>query len=455
MNVILVISDTLRRDHLPCYGNQVVQAPNVEAFAQKALVFDNCYAASFPTVPTRADLMTGRYTFTYLPWGPLPGDEVTLAQCLKRAGYLTVGIADTPFLVRNGYGYDRGFDDFLMIRGQRTGAEADDVRMQRRSEHDYCAPMTFATAADWLQRHHREKFFLYVDTWDPHEPWDPPLHYARMYDPAYNGEIVEPPYWDWREAGYSERQLEIAHACYCGEISMVDRWFGVLIEQMRTLGLLNDTCVIFASDHGFYFGEHGQFGKRRFRWGEKLSIDEGFRRGMTLAQGFTYRSPLHQEVTRVPLLAYLPGQQHRRVGSLVGLPDLFPTILELAQTAVPDRSQSRSLLPLLSGETDRGHEFVVTSAPFEAIGDVTKTVDDAGRETIEVSPSTITDGIWDLLYAVHGGAVELYRTVEDPQHRNNQFAEHKDVAEALHAKFVAWLTQTGTASKHLEPRLQL
>ena len=139
MNIILVISDTLRRDHLPCYGNTAVQAPNLDALAAKSFVFDHCYRASFPTVPTHADLITGRNTFTYLPWGPLPSDEVTLAQCLKRAGYLTVAVGDTPFLLRNAYGYDRGFDDFLMVRGQRTGPEYEDTRRQRLSEQDYCA----------------------------------------------------------------------------------------------------------------------------------------------------------------------------------------------------------------------------------------------------------------------------------------------------------------------------
>ena len=112
MNIILVIADSLRRDHLPCYGNQRVITPHLQAFAEQSVVLEYAFAASFPTVPARADLMTGRYTFTYLNWGPLPQHEVTLAQCLNQAGYQTFGVADTPFLLRNGYGYDRGFQDF-------------------------------------------------------------------------------------------------------------------------------------------------------------------------------------------------------------------------------------------------------------------------------------------------------------------------------------------------------
>jgi arylsulfatase A-like enzyme len=455
MNVIVIISDTLRRDHLPCYGITVVSAPNLDKFSRTAFVFDNCYAASFPTVPARADILTGRFTFPYLPWGALPADEVTLAQSLSRAGYLTTAISDNPFLIRNGYGYDRGFADILWIRGQRTGAELDDVLMQRRSELDRFAPMTFKNASEWLERHHRDKFFLYIDTWDPHEPWDPPDYYVRPYCPDYNGEIVNPPYWDWREAGYTEKQLEIAHACYCGEITMVDRWFGILMERLQTLDLLSNTEILFASDHGFYFGEHGQFGKRRFRWADNLTIEDGFKKGRALAEGFTYRSPLHQELTRVPLMIYLPGGKGGRLTGLVSLPDLFPTILDLVNVPLPEPVEARSLAPMLVEGAKVGHDFVVTSAPFDAVGDLSKTVDDKGRETIEISPSTITDGTWDLLYAVHGAEIELYRTVEDPGHMKNVFGENRGIAEALHRKFVAWLEKRGTANKFLDPRREL
>ncbi len=108
LNIVLIISDTLRRDSLPCFGNKNIIAPNLSAFAERSLIFDNFYAGSFPTVPARADIMTGKYTFTYMGWGPLPQNEITLAGQLSEAGMLTTGIADTPFLVRNGYGYDRG-----------------------------------------------------------------------------------------------------------------------------------------------------------------------------------------------------------------------------------------------------------------------------------------------------------------------------------------------------------
>ncbi|MBK8023148.1 MAG: sulfatase-like hydrolase/transferase [Chloroflexi bacterium] len=162
LNVILVVSDTLRRDHLPIYADTDVRAPNLTAFAQQALVFDNCYPSSFPTVPARADLMTGRYTFTYLPWGPLPQNEVTLARTLAQAGYATAAIADTPFVARNGYGFDRGFLDFIYVRGQLHGTERDYRQMHRgvSEAEGYCAAKTFQEAVGWLEQHHKRPFFL-------------------------------------------------------------------------------------------------------------------------------------------------------------------------------------------------------------------------------------------------------------------------------------------------------
>ncbi|MDO9545577.1 MAG: sulfatase, partial [Pelolinea sp.] len=407
-----------------------------------------------PTVPMRADLLTGQFTFTYLPWGPLPQSEITLAQNLSQAGYATVAIGDTPFLSRRGYGYDRGFQEFIYVRGQFDGTEREFRHLHRpvSEEMGYCAAKTFKEAGDWLYQHHEEKFFMYIDTWDPHEPWDPPAHYIKPYLPDYKGEIVNPNYWDYKEDGYTERDMEIARACYKGEISMVDHWFGYLMERLRVQNLFEDTAIIFTSDHGFYFGEHGLFGKRRFQWSDGTKFEDGFAKGLTVSDQIVFSSPLHQEVTKVPLLMHLPGQESKRISGLVSAPDLNPTILELAGADLVESIQAKSILPLVRKETDSIHDFVVTSAPFEEVGQLSKTVDDAAREVIEISPSTITDGEWDLLFGVQGQPVELYRTKDDPGHQKNVYQEFPEVVEELHKKFVIWLEEMGTSSKYLDPR---
>ncbi len=455
MNIIVVVSDTFRRDHLPCYGNTEVITPNLDRFAESALIFEDCYAASFPTVPARADLMTGRYTFAYLPWSPLPQTEVTLADLVSAAGYNTAAIADTPFLARRGYGQERGFKEFIYVRGQLHGTEREYRQQQRHvSEIDgYCAPKTFKEAADWLERHHEKPFFLYVDTWDPHEPWDPPAYYVKPHMPDYAGEVIAPTYYDYAADGVSERELEIARACYKGEIAMVDHWFGYLLERARVMNLLDDTAIFFLSDHGFYFGEHGLFGKRRFRWPDGSSFDEGFAKGMTVHQRQVHRSPLHNEVIQVPLLAYLPGVSSRRVSGLLSLPDLMPTMLDLLDLPIPDRVQAKSVLPLVKGE--KIHDLVVTSAPFEEVGELSKTVDGQNRVVVEVSPSSITDGDWDLLYSVEGQKLELYRSKEDIGHQRDLSEAHPDVVAQLHGQYAQWLSDIDTPERFLVPRMQL
>ena len=181
MNILFIMSDTFRRDHLGCYGNTYIHTPHLDQFAEMCVQFDNCYNTSFPTMPNRADLFTGKFTFTYLGWNPLPRDERIISDLLAKAGYATVAVADPPFFIRNGYGYDRGFRDFTWIPGQHELMAGPRVMYERRYEEDYFAPQTMAAAERRLEYYYRDKFFLYVDTWDPHEPWNPPSWYVEPY----------------------------------------------------------------------------------------------------------------------------------------------------------------------------------------------------------------------------------------------------------------------------------
>ena len=180
---------------------------------------------------------------------------------------------------------------------------------------------------------------------------------------------------------------------------------------------------------------------------------EGCRR--RLKDGKTYRSPLHNEVARVPLLISIPGAGASRIPGVVSLPDVMPTILDLAGVEIPQRVQAQSLLPMIKNQGSCIHQIVVTSYPFEQIGDVSRRVDDREREVVEISPSTITDGKWDLLFGISGEPVELYRAREDEGHHNNLIDLHPDVAEELHQKFVRFLEATNTPSHHLVSRRKL
>src|SRR5262249_18018599 len=153
----------------------------------------------------------------------------------------------------------------------------------------------------------------YLDTFDVHEPWDPPRWYVDLYDPGYEGD--EPVYPRYDRAGYlTEAELRHVRALYAGEITMMDRWVGRVLEKVRDLGLWDQTCIVFMADHGWYFGEHGYIGKhtvldRRAGW------------------------PLYQEVAHIPMLVRVPGLPPGRCDALCQPADLLPTLCELAGIA--------------------------------------------------------------------------------------------------------------------------
>lgn len=457
MNIVFIVTDTLRRDRLGCYGSGDGLTPHIDALARDGAVFERYYAASFPTVPARADLHLGKWTFTFMGWEPLPRSETPVAAALSAAGYQTVGVVDTPFFVHDGFNYDRGFDHFYDLDSQHIGSSRATrsplIPRFRRSEYDYAAPRTFALAEQCLERIYRKPFFLYVDTWDPHEPWDPPEWYVP--DSAPQGlRRVDPPYGDWREAGLTEDDLATARRSYAGEIRMVDRWIGRLVERLASMGILEETAIVLTSDHGFYFGEHGLFGKmirstpvraaggaERATWGPD---DRVWR-----------RSPLYEEVAHVPLLVRLPGSAARRVGALASAVDVMPTILAMAQAGAPEGIHGRSLLPLLTGDADQGRPFVVTAMPLTNPGSPVRVVDDVLRRVVEFQPATITTPEWSLLYAAEGQPVELYDLETDPAQQRNVAVEHSDVVRELHARYAALLREAGTGADLLGPRSRL
>ena len=276
-NVMVIVADTFRRDHMGAYGNPFISTPHLDEFARSSVVFDQHVISSFPTMPARADMLTGTFSYTHMGWEPLPRHLTTLPDVLSGAGYHTMGIVDTPFFIRNGFGYDRGFDDFIWVRGQGDDTrphERADARSTWRSEEDRMVARTVTQAERWLERHNEEQFFLYVDTWDPHEPWDAPDYYTKRYREGYAGEQIYPAYGNWKKAGLEKDDVDLGHATYCGEVSMVDFWIGRLLAKLDALGLRENTVVLFTSDHGFYFGEHDYFGKAEWVHDPEAAVTE-------------------------------------------------------------------------------------------------------------------------------------------------------------------------------------
>lgn len=445
MNLVLIVADTLRADHLGCYGSDWVRTPNLDALAARSTVFEAHHAASFPTLPARADFFLGKWTFTYRGWEPMPPHERTLAARLAEGGFRTAGVADTPFYTLSGFAYDRGFHHFADLDSQRLGGpEAPNqprlIPRPRVTELDYAAPRTFALAEQYLEQLYREPFFLLVDTWDPHEPWDPPAWYVEPYLPGYDGRVVRPPYGRFADAGLTEADVEVAHATYAGEITMVDRWIGRLLERLESLGIADETIVAFTSDHGYYFGEHGFLGK--------MVLEQGKEQPLWL------RSPLYREVTHVPLMIAVPGLAPRRVSDLTSAVDLMPTLLDLAGRPLPEGVHGRSLASFVRGEGGSGRDFVVTSPPLTNPGDPIRVVDDVMRYVGEFLPATITTPEWTLIYSDAATPPELYHAPTDPAQSHDCAAESPEVVRELIGLYLDMLRSVGTAEEYMGPRRQ-
>ena len=474
MNIILIISDTFRWDYLGCYGNNWISTPNLDRFARRSVIFDKAYAASFPTVPHRMDLVTGRFTFTYRQWEPLPKDEVALAEILGENGYTTMLITDTPHILEDGYNFDRGFTGWEWIRGQETDRYMTDpveVKLpcaphklrtpeiakrhlrnisQRRGEEDCFVAQTMLTAAKWLQRNYEnEKFFLWIDTFDPHEPWDAPKWYVEEYDPGYEGEEVIYPVYG--KCDYlTKAELKHIRALYAAEVTLVDRWVGMLLQKIEDLGLFDNTAVIFTSDHGFYLGEHNLVGK---------SI---------ISENLFQYVPLYEELARIPLFIWLPELKRSfRCSSFVQPPDLTATTLDIAGLKRNERIQGKSLLPIIEGKDSLLRNIAVSSpslvngrlgAPritlrkenWSLILAPSKRREDTKKETRAVDGITRNLVGFELKNSSEEVKSELYDVSKDPRQEKNIFIGNKDKVDELHSDLIEFLIQIRTEEEYLK-----
>ena len=369
MNVVVVILDSLRRDHVGAYGNSWIRTPNLDVLAKDSLRFTRPYAESYPTIPARRAIHTGIRTFPFRNWIPqkddnvklygwqrIPEEQTTLAEILFKEGYETMLVTDTEHQFKSSMNFQRGFSVFDYIRGQTTdhyrpyyAAPRDQVadgllrgnptamkyqlsqyfsnNIGRRSEADWLSPQVFTRASEFLEVAESGKpFFLVVDSYDPHEPWDPPEEYLELYaDGAYDG---KEPYWPLYGASQylREPELQRLRTRYAAEVTMVDHWLGRFLGRMDDLGLFENTLFMLLSDHGVGLGEHGVSGKPAYAlWPEIMDIV------------FLLR---HPDGTGAGETSDYFASTH----------DVAPTILSALGIERPEAMEGQNLLPTLEGK---------------------------------------------------------------------------------------------------------
>jgi arylsulfatase A-like enzyme len=356
-NAVVVLLDSLNRHMLGCYGAREFDTPNLDRFAARAVRFTRHYAGSLPCMPARHDILCGAMDFLWRPWGSIEVWEDAITHQLRLAGVTTMLVSDHPHLFETGgENYHTDFTAWDYLRGHEgdpwktrpdpsaIGAPElpevvrrvprampyDTSRTYFRRELDFPGPRVMSTAARWIEQNagFHDRFLLFIDEFDPHEPFDTPEPYASMYDPAWSGpKLIWPPYAvrGVERGVLTEREGRQLRASYGGKLTMIDAWFGRLLEAIDTAGLGSSTLIVLCTDHGHYLGEKDVWGKPGV--------------------------PLYEPLGHTPLLVAHPGVEPGTCDALTANVDLFATLADLFGVRCPQRTHGRSMLPLLRGET--------------------------------------------------------------------------------------------------------
>jgi len=303
VNIVVIGVDTLRPDHLGCYGYAKPTSPSIDRLAERSLVFDHAFAAGIPTTPSFTTLLTGLHPYRHRvlthPGEHLPGSTRLLAQLAKSAGYTTIG-CDNLVVQGSGRGawFARGYDYYTGFVYEPFGEQSADLTDR---------------ALRLLSRAGGEPTFLFVHYWDPHTPYGPcppydTLHYQPGSGPVDLADVraIYPEYYEAFLADMDLKHEDYAYivAQYDGEISQVDAQIGRLLD-----GLADNTIVLLVSDHGEAFGEGGLY--------------------------FDHHG-LYDAVTRITMMLHIPGESAGRLDAMVSTEDVLPTLCALADLSLPD-----------------------------------------------------------------------------------------------------------------------
>ena len=446
-NILWICTDQQRFDTLGCYGNKFVHTPNLDRLAEQGVLFEYCYSQSPVCTPSRASFLTGRYPRTTRcrqNGQSIPADEVLITRSLADVGY-TCGLAGKLHLsvceppacstterrINDGYAEfhwshhhspDWGCNEYtnwLTEKGviyrstQSSHSEFVQVGMPKEyHQTTWCAEKAInfmKTNATFDQ-----PWLFSVNAYDPHHPFDPPADYLERYldrldkiplpnyqpgeldhkprfqridhKEAYNG--FYPPPGDYSFAKMSQRDHRFLRAAYWAMVDLIDEQVGHMLQVLTEIGQLNNTIIIFTSDHGEMLGDHGIYLKGPY---------------------------FYEPAVRVPLIISWPKmiKPGRRSRALVELVDLVPTLLDALELQRPPGLQGQSFWSLLSDEGDlHYHREDIYSEYYNAMP----------WHRDPTAQATMVRTNRYKLVVIHGlGEGELYDLIKDPQETSNRW----------------------------------
>lgn len=443
LNLVCICCDTFRADIIgPDQKLSFVETPNLDRLMSESVVFDNAFGEAQATIQMRLAFFTGNRTFPYnsnpgsrglmcqsLGWHRIPDEHTALAEKLFESGYVTGFMTDVFHMFKPTMNFHRGFMHWEFIRGQ----EADPLRCgpldavdispyippddeynpmhdvlrqylvgirNRRTEDDYFTPRVFKAAMRFVEdNYRREPFFLWVDSFAPHEFWDPPMQFADRYyaDPEAR-DFILPQFANRRHAAtVSPADVERTKALYYGYVTFIDKWIGALLGKLEELGLMDNTIILFTSDHGTELMDNGVFSKNIH--GPRI-----------------YN---HQ----IPLLVRMPGKEHAgaRIQPYVLSHDVHATILDLLGVDWPEPIQGRSAWPLVTGQARDLHGDTIISGWTQT--------------------ACVRSPQWAMMVdtVTEGAQPKLFHTAADPYEGEDVAGEYPDVVQDCLARLEEYL----------------
>ncbi len=442
-NVIFIILDSFRQDHIRFYNPQALcETPCLDALARESVAWDNCYPEGLPTIPVRTCWLTGDRTLVHRPWQPLTPEDRALAEILTDEGYLSALFTDCYHYFKPGMNMHRGFRVWDWIRGQEydsyrceplTRVKLEDyvkdsftpqwrrlveialqnVQEFETAEDHYCARL-MRRAAQWVEANRGgQPLFMWVDSFDPHEPWTPPREFDHYTDPTYKGKKIILPPGGLASAQLTPDEIAYTRGLYAGECAYVDHYVGVFLDQLKVSGLYDNSLIILIADHGHPLADHGKF----LKGGDRM----------------------YNELLKVPFLMRLPGGRYggQRLDALASFHDVLPTLLDaIGMGNNIEALPGVSLMPLVRGEACELRQAVISGyygAPDRCIRDKT----------------------WSYIRRPEGEPDELYNLIEDPQERVNLIDAHPREAQRLARMFGSLYALKGAPVKGIQGKYEV
>jgi arylsulfatase A-like enzyme len=413
-NVVVLLVDTLRASKLQVYYPKTrVKTPTIDTFASQGTFFERSQSPENWTKPSVASILTSLHPATHKTKqdaSKLPKSALMLSQVYQKAGFKTASFIANGY-VSNAFGFDKGWDHYTNYIREARNTNASNV---------------FGEAEGWIEKNKDGRFFVYIQTIDPHVPYDPPAKFLEMYDPKpYNGQVknrrthlmLDDAKKNPKKYAFTKRDKERIEALHDGEISYHDEYFGKFLVKLQELGLDENTIVVVTSDHGEEFQEHGS-------WGHGHSV--------------------YQELLGVPLMFRWPGviPAGTRIGPVVSTMDIGPTVLEATGVPIPDKFEGHSLLGFMRGDWPAG--------PYVAFSDFLE------------HRRVIRGGDWKMI--IRGNLSQVMFDLENDYWEQTELDGSKQpIAQrylrTLHGQFLGaenrgdWLAASGSSSGKKKPGL--